>query len=123
MISRGARHPILVVDDDDEIQEVVQLVLSDEGYEIVSAPTGPAGLDLARERSPALILLDINLPQTDSGEFIRTYRDRAEASAPVIVFTAAAGAAERARALGADGYLPKPFDVDQIVELVGRFVG
>lgn len=122
-MSRGPSHPILVVDDDAEIQEVVQLVLSDEGYEVVAAPTGRTGLDLARERTPALILLDINLPQTDTGEFIRTYRDEADPSAPVIVFTAAAGAAERAKALGADGFLSKPFDVEQIVELVERFVG
>ena len=118
-----ASERVLVVDDDDTIRELVQMALADEGYDVVSAPHGAAALDLVGQIDPDVILLDMRMPVMDGWEFARQYRERPGPHAPIIVVTAAVDAADRAAQIGADGYLPKPFELDDLLDLVGQHTG
>jgi two-component system chemotaxis response regulator CheY len=109
---------ILVVDDDDTIRELVAMALSDDGYEVDSAAHGLQAIELVEERPPDLILLDMRMPIMDGWEFVEAYRAMRGRHAPVIVLTAGRDAAAIAADVHADGFLPKPFDLDHLLSLV-----
>ena len=113
--------PVLVVEDDEGIRDFVSMVLADEGYEVATAPHGAAALDLIDQAQPSLILLDMRMPIMDGWEFSRAYRELPPPHAPIVVVTAAQDAAERARQINADGYLAKPFDVDELLRIVDQY--
>ncbi len=110
----------LVVDDDHDIAELVRLALTDEGHEVVIASNGSAALREVQAAPFDLILLDIRMPVMDGAEFAREYQARPQPRAPVIVVTAARDAAERAAEVNADGYLSKPFGLDELLDLVNH---
>lgn len=119
---------VLVVDDDQFIRDCVRLALEEEGYEVVVVPHGQAALDYleglrrAGQPQPALILLDMRMPVMDGWEFARRYRELPVDQAPIVLVTAAADAVGCAAQVGADGVLAKPFDLDELVALVQRYV-
>lgn len=106
---------VLVADDDKSIRETVALVLADEGYEVRTAPDGAIALSLLDQWPPDVILLDMKMPVMDGWAFADAYRRRSAPQAPVVVLTAAADADQWARQIGADGVLPKPFDLDALI--------
>jgi DNA-binding response OmpR family regulator len=114
--------PVLVVDDDESIREFVSVALSDEGYDVVTAADGAAAMDTIGRVVPSVILLDMRMPIMDGWEFSRAYRATAMPHAPIIVVTAARDAAERAAQIDADDYLAKPFDLEVLLAMVGRYV-
>ncbi|MBV8084234.1 MAG: response regulator [Chloroflexi bacterium] len=114
--------PVLVVDDDDTIRRLVTAALTDEGFHVLSAPNGAEALRIAKDESPALILLDMRMPIMDGWEFARRYRQTVEPAAPIVVMTAAADARQRAGEIGAQGHISKPFDLDALIDTVGEYV-
>ncbi len=111
---------MLVVDDDPGIREFVSTVLADEGYTVSEATDGHDALEhVARER-PDLILLDMRMPVMDGWEFVRVYRERPGPHAPIVIVTAALDVAKDAREIGADGFLAKPFLLDDLLGLVAQ---
>ena len=120
-MTRVAR--ILVVEDDDGIRDLVDLVLSTAGYEVLTAPNGAAALQLIGRAHPDLVLLDMRMPVMDGWEFARRYRASPEPHAPILVLTAARDAAERAAEIDANGYLGKPFDMQELLSMVGHYTG
>jgi CheY-like chemotaxis protein len=114
---------VLVVDDDDTISEFVGMALADEGYQVLYAQHGLAALEIiASQGNPSLILLDMRMPVMDGWQFSREYRQRSGPHAPIIVLTAAADAARSAQQINADAFLPKPFDLQDLLTLVDRYV-
>ena len=113
---RSAR--VLVVDDDKGIREFVRTVLSDEGYDVAEATDGQQALDRVAQRRPDVILLDMRMPVMDGWEFARTYRERPGPHAPIVIVTAALDVAKDAKEIGADGFLAKPFQLDDLLQLV-----
>ena len=111
---------VLVIDDDAAIRDLVEIVLSGGGYDVCTAEDGVMGLDLARKLRPDLILLDMRMPGMDGWTFARRYRQEPGSSAPIIVLTAARDAAARSAEIAADGYLAKPFNVTELLALVGQ---
>lgn len=111
---------IMVVDDDPAILDVLRLILEDEGYAVVTATNEDdvLGWDGAR---PELILLDLWL-SGDSGQTIcrRLKADPTTNQIPVILVSANQDSAEIARDSGADGFIRKPFDLDEILAMVRR---
>jgi two-component system chemotaxis response regulator CheY len=114
------RRPILVVDDDELIRDTVASTLADEGYPVATAPDGAAALDEVERQPPTAILLDMKMPIMDGWAFACAYRQQPEPHAPIVVMTAAADAPKRAADVGAAAYLSKPFDLDDVLKLVGR---
>jgi two-component system, cell cycle response regulator DivK len=117
---------ILVVEDNEANQLLASAVLQREGYEVRlagSAPEARAELALC---SPALILMDVQLPGQDGLSFARELKaDMRTAAIPVVALTAHAMATDRDTALasGCDGYISKPIDTQTFGAEVGRFVG
>jgi two-component system, cell cycle response regulator DivK len=110
---------VLVVEDNEKNMKLFRDVLQAKGYEIVEATTGERAVELAIEHGPALVLMDIQLPDIDGVEALGRLRaDERTASIPVLALTAQAmeGDRERFLAAGFDGYVSKPVN---IVELVG----
>jgi two-component system, chemotaxis family, chemotaxis protein CheY len=118
-----ATAPILVVDDDEGIRSFVEMALDGEGYRVSTATNGAAALELVSQQAPDLILLDMRMPVMDGWAFTRAYRSRPGPHAPIVVITAARDAGERAAQVNADDYLGKPFDLDELLNLVERYVG
>jgi DNA-binding response OmpR family regulator len=112
---------ILVVDDDPEVREFVKTHLEQEGFEVEVAGGGREALDLAAERPPALVLLDVMMPGMDGLTTLRHLRnDVPTANIPVVMLTAKPQAAERVKGLdlGADDYITKPFETEELVARV-----
>ncbi len=109
---------VLVVDDEPNIVALAQLYLQNEGYEVLTADSGPAALDAARRVSPDLIILDIMLPGLDGWEVCRQLRQFSQV--PIIMLTARGDDVDKivGLELGADDYLVKPFNPRELVARV-----
>ncbi len=106
---------ILVVDDDHAIAEMVGIVLRGKGFDVVTAPDGASALDAFDRVGPDLVLLDLMLPGMDGIEVCRELRRRS--GVPVIMLTARSDTSDVVEGLeaGADDYLTKPFEPDELV--------
>jgi two-component system sensor histidine kinase/response regulator len=112
---------ILVIDDEDWLREMVQLALEQKGFEVLQAESGAAGIDLARNQLPDLILCDVNMAKLDGYGTLASLRaDPATAAIPLILMTGLADNAgmRHGMELGADDYLPKPFTLDGLYAAV-----
>uniref|UniRef100_UPI0039EE036B response regulator transcription factor n=1 Tax=Sinomonas sp. G460-2 TaxID=3393464 RepID=UPI0039EE036B len=99
----------LVVEDDDDVRHLVEDVLRQAGFEVLSAATGREGAEIARREDPAVVTLDLGLPDIDGFEVLR--RIRTSSDAYVVMLTARDEEPDTILALqsGADDYLIKPF--------------
>jgi DNA-binding response OmpR family regulator len=106
---------VLVVDDDAELCQLVTRYLAREGFDITWASSGRAGVERALAEDYALIMLDVMMPDTDGFEVLR--RIRQHSRTPVLMLTARGDTHDRIQGLemGADDYLPKPFDPAELV--------
>jgi signal transduction histidine kinase len=121
----GSRPKILHVEDNPENRMLVRAILEAEGYTIIDAEDGLAGIEAAIREQPALILLDVNLPAVDGYEVVSIIKSfPAFATTPVIAVTAYAMEGDRQRTLvaGCDGYIQKPIDVDTFPRQVAEFL-
>jgi two-component system KDP operon response regulator KdpE len=117
---------ILVVDDDPDLRRLLHLELKAAGYDTAFARDAISMIKIAREEQPDLILLDLGLPGGDGFvciERLKTFP--ALEAVPIVVVSARDPAHNRDRALslGAQAYLHKPFDPDDLLETIGRYVG
>jgi two-component system cell cycle response regulator DivK len=115
------RGEILVVEDNSRNMALLRDVLQATGYRTLQASTGREAVALAQVHQPALVLMDIRLPDMDGTEALRLLRtNERTASIPVLAVTAQAMAGDRERflAAGFDGYLSKPIDVDGLLATV-----
>src|SRR6201999_3533278 len=106
---------VLVIDDEPPIRKLLRMGLSTQGYEILEAPNGKTALELLTQ-NPALVILDLGLPDIQGHELLRTIRGRNEA-VPIVVLSSRGDEAGKVKALdlGADDYLTKPFGVDELL--------
>ena len=110
--------PILVVDDDAKIVRLVRTYLERDGFSVVTAADGPAALEAIETHRPALVVLDLMLPELDGRAVIRAVRrDEEAARTPILVLSARSSTIDRIAGLedGADDYLPKPFSPAELV--------
>jgi CheY-like chemotaxis protein len=119
----GGAAGVLVVDDDSGIRRLVSEALEDEGLRVAQAENGAEALLLAERARPAVILLDMQMPVMDGWAFARAYRSRPGPHAKIVVMTAARDARRVCDEIGGDEWLPKPFDVARLVEVVERLGG
>lgn len=112
---------VLVVDDDPDILQFVSMNLEMEGFVVATAATGAAALESAAEQVPDLILLDVMMPEMDGLAALAALRAQPlTANVPIVLLTAKALAQDRIAGLnqGADDYIAKPFDVEELVARV-----
>jgi excisionase family DNA binding protein len=110
---------VLIVDDDERVREYVRVNLEMEGYTVREAGSAEQGLEVLEEVSPDLVLLDVMMPEVDGWEMLRRVRERHGTDAmPVVMFSGKVdeGTAGDATARGAQGFLGKPFDPQQLIE-------
>lgn len=114
---------ILLVEDEELVGTMVRMNLVAEGFEVDWVRSGPQGIAAARDHPFDLVLLDIGLPGADGIEVLRTLR-RDGIGAPVLMLTARGDVATKVETLelGADDYLPKPFDVAELLARVRALV-
>ena len=117
---------ILVVDDQEDNRRILRDLLTANGFEVIEGKTGEEGVALAEERTPDLILMDIQLPSIDGYEATRRIKAKpALAATPLIVVTsyALSGDDAKAFAAGADAYVSKPFSPRALLAKVRGFLG
>jgi DNA-binding response OmpR family regulator len=111
-------HRVLVVDDEPQVVWVLQLALDAEGYEVLTARDGVEALAQISQGHPELMVLDVMMPRMDGWSVMREMSKLPVEERPrVVMVTALASSHDRATAaeLGADAYVPKPFDMDQLL--------
>lgn len=116
---------ILCIEDDVANRTLVRRVLEAEGYQVIEAEDGYAGLNLIRNRPPDLIIVDINLPDVDGYEVTAQLKKlESMAQVPVVAITANVmkGDRERSLAAGCDGYIQKPIDIDLLPQQIAGFL-
>jgi two-component system, cell cycle response regulator DivK len=116
---------ILVVEDNPMNLELVRDILTAQGYEVLEAADGATGVAIAALKRPALILMDLQLPELDGLEATRLIRaDPRLAGIPIVAVTAHAmkGDDEKARAAGCDGFVTKPIQVREFTATVAAFL-
>jgi excisionase family DNA binding protein len=105
---------VLIVDDDERLREYVRVNLEMEGYAVIEAGDADQGLAAVEEQPPDLILLDVMMPGVDGWEMLRRVQER-HGSIPVVMFSGKVDEAN-ADAHGAQGFIGKPFDPQQLID-------
>jgi CheY-like chemotaxis protein len=121
MESVGARR-VLVVDDEPQVVWVLRFGLESEGYDVATARNGIEALEQVAVHHPELMVLDVMMPKMDGWTVLRELAKLPVQERPrVVMVTALASLDDRAKAaeLGADAYVPKPFDVDELLQVLG----
>jgi two-component system chemotaxis response regulator CheY len=113
---------VLVVDDDPDILDAICDILEGEGYRVARARHGVEALQRVDQETPAIILLDLMMPVMDGLAFAQILRQRPSPRIPIVVISAD-GNAQKAAAVGAQGYLAKPFDIDALLSQVSHMSG
>ena len=113
---------VLVIDDDPTIRQLMARMLTMEGYEVLDAFDGEDGIQQFQENDVDLIVTDWEMPRKDGGDVIREVRRR-EPAAKIIVVTAHQPAITAAMELGVHKVLPKPFDLQQLIDGVEDELG
>lgn len=117
---------VAIVEDDPQTRDIFGMILRHHGYRVAEAEDGLEGLDLIRERHPALVLLDLGLPRLNGWEVARALQDDPDTEdIPILLVTAQADLGGRGQALelGCVDYLTKPLDPTTLVRRVRRCIG
>jgi len=117
---------ILVVDDEPDILKVVRFRLKATGYDVITAENGQKALDLMEKQKPDLIFVDLRMPVLDGYGLCRRLKaDDELKNIPIVLLSASSGGtiAEKAEELKADDYLVKPFEPEELLEKVKKFLG
>ena len=116
---------ILIVEDNPRNLKLIRDILQFQGYATLEAETGEAGVTLALERQPALILMDVQLPGMDGSTAMKALKaDTSTRHIPIIALTALAmkGDEKRLLAEGFDGYMAKPIAIKEVPKMVERYL-
>ncbi|MBI5435155.1 MAG: response regulator [Planctomycetes bacterium] len=114
---------VLIVDDSRTVRSLVREALVNGGYSVTEAPDGKQALDALQTMLPDLIITDVNMPEMDGITFVRTFRAQpTKARVPILILTTVTDAAmkQKGRDAGATGWICKPFQPDQLRDVVRR---
>lgn len=114
---------ILVIDDDEGILDGFQAMLEAEGYEVITCPNGEYLPSFSSKRYPDLILLDVLLSGQDGRKLCKQLKSQPDTkSIPVIIMSAALNIEESAREALANDFLGKPFDMDEVLQMITKYI-
>ncbi len=111
---------VLVVDDDQSVREVIAAVLREEGFPVATATNGREALDQIAEQRPSVVLLDLQMPVMSGWEVLSELR-AGQCTVPIVFMSAGYRVKTEAERHHADGYIAKPFDLNELLRIVGRF--
>ena len=117
---------ILIIEDEESIRKVLEFRLKGYGFNVVCAGDGDEGLDKAKCEKPDVIILDLILPKKQGEEICKEIRKDADISkTPIIMLTAKGSDVDRiiGRVIGADRYISKPFDMDELLKQINILAG
>ena len=106
---------ILVADDDPQLVRALRITLAAHGYDVIAAPDGAAAIATAAQARPDVVMLDLGMPRLDGIEVIHALRGWTDV--PILVVSGRTGSADKVEALdaGADDYVTKPFQIDELL--------
>jgi DNA-binding response OmpR family regulator len=116
---------LLIVEDEKDMAEIIKLRLEANGYSVILAEDGQEGLEKAKKEKPDLIVLDIMLPKMDGYKVCGLLKSNYKyAKIPIILFTARAQDKDKemAKEVGANAYITKPFDPEQLLKKIGELL-
>src|SRR3979409_1749769 len=122
MLGQRFARPVLVVDDDEATRAAERAVLTDDGFRVIEARDGAEAMRVISNDTPALVVLDIQMPGVDGPSFARQLRV-ALRRVPLVILTAAMDPKHEADRCNAEAYLTKPFDGPELLRVVRRFPG
>jgi len=111
---------VLVIDDEPDTRELIQLILEDGGFKVISASSGFEALDILETVRPGLVLLDIMMPDMDGWEVFRKIKEK-DSGIPIAILTAKAQNIDKLlglHVLKADDYITKPFSKDELLNKI-----
>ena len=111
---------VLVIEDEDVLRELLEIVLAEEGHDVRGATNASRALEMVGGERPSVIVFDMTLPDLSGAEFVKRYRRLPDATATLIAVSGIANLEEEATRIGADGYLTKPFELDDLLRLVNQ---
>jgi len=114
---------VLLTDDNEDIIELVQLVLKNAGYKLITARDGVEAIDVCMSQKPDLVLMDLKMPRMDGFEATRTLREKGFTN-PIVVLTASESAEDKkkAHAAGINGYILKTMDMKDVETTIDKFL-
>lgn len=117
------KHRVLIVDDDSSIRWVLSRAIQNAGFKVISCDNGQEALTLISQQQPSVVFSDIQMPGISGLELLETIRNR-HPQLPVVMITANPDTdmASRSHQIGAFDYLPKPFDLNQAVQICERAI-
>ena len=116
---------VLVVDDDDVIRQLITVNLELEGFDVIPAVDGQDALDKVKDANPDVVTLDVMMPRVDGWEAAERLRDDPETSHLKLILLSARAQEtdiQRGERIGVDAYLTKPFDPDELIDIVRRLM-
>ncbi len=122
MLDRGSplAGPVLVVEDERPLRQMMQWALEDEGLPVALAANGREALEVAARRQPSMVVLDMVLPLLDGVGVASGLRELYGSDLPILLITADGRIVEKARTVGAHEFLRKPFEIDDLLDVVQR---
>ncbi|MGM5483617.1 MAG: response regulator transcription factor [Nanobdellota archaeon] len=118
---KSRKNKVLVVDDEPHIVNLIRLTLSGDKYEVYSAYSGLEAIKLAKQIKPSLIILDLMMPNVDGYQVCEEIRkDKSTTETPIMILSAKSQLVDKFKSInvGADDYMVKPFDPDELVKRV-----
>lgn len=113
---------VLICDDDEGIIDVASIILSDAGYDVIAITESREVLSLATKSNPQLILLDLWMPNMSGEEVTKELKQNPKTSnIPIIIISASRNTEDIARRIGADHFICKPFDIDELEKVVKKY--
>jgi DNA-binding response OmpR family regulator len=116
--SISGEETVLIVEDDADLRHIIQWILEEEGFRVEVAADGREALNCARNKKPSLVLLDMALPIIDGYGVAAGLRESYGTNIAILTVTADGNADEKAKRIGAIGYVSKPFELDTLINAV-----
>ena len=121
MNAEAKKQRVLVVDDHPKLLRFIEIDLKVRGFDVITTTSGIGVLELVRSTKPDIVLLDIIMPGMDGFEVLKKLRDFTQL--PVIAFSASPGNYHEAMRLGANDFVPKPFQPDEMARRINTLLG
>jgi len=122
MPTQKTKKLVLVVEDDSSIAELIQIVLQKHGYKVKICGQGLKVEEMVRTYQPTIILMDLWIPGIDGVKLTKKLKSKTRTKTiPIILISAQNYLSKVVRSVKADGFLPKPFDLDELVKIVNKY--